>query len=257
MSDAVVIGFPKTGTTWLRFLLGAYAREVHGLEAAPLFDDAPSIRRSRHALVPRLRFTHGPLRWEGQIASDLSAANVVLPYRGVRTVLVVRHPIDVLVSHWHHAAERTPRLFDGSLTAFIDDPVFGMDKLLRFHQIWAPRVGGRLVHLVRYEDLRTSPAEGAAAVLRHLGLPVDWRAVSRAVEETSFDAMRRVEEQQPELRYRGGAPVFSPHADAGEPRHVRRGVVGGYRDELDGTVAARLEARVAKELPIVFGYGGR
>lgn len=254
LAEAVFVGFPKSGNTWVRLLVGSYVKEQLELRDLPLFDDQP-LRRSRGP-IPRYRFTHGPLQWSDQRAEDLRASTVTWPYAGTRTVLVVRHPLDVLVSHWHHNANRSPPLFTGSLSAFVDDPVFGLDKLIRFHQLWAPRVAEGRVHLLRYEELHRDTHGRAAALLEFLGLPVVATALNRAIAATTFSALRALEAAQPDLRYRSGAAVFSPRSGAGESPHIRRGVIGSYRDEMDPGVAARLEARVAIELPAAFGYAG-
>jgi hypothetical protein len=94
-------------------------------------------------------------------------------------------------------------------------------------------------------------------LLGFAGVPVDETIVAHAVERSSFQSMRRLELSGSAPRYRSsGAGVFAT-GDVREPNalHVRKGTVGGYRDELDPGAAAALEQRIGAEMPPWYGYG--
>jgi hypothetical protein len=173
--------------------------------------------------------------------------------------LIVRHPLDALVSLWMQQRHRTATGYDGDFAAFARDPVFGLDKALRFHALWAGERGRpRGLHLVRYEDLRADAAGGLRAILDFAGIPIDEAAVAHAVEASSFASMRRLEEAGAGPRYRSsGASVFAT-GDQGEPNafHVRRGEVGGYREHLTAEDATEFEAAIAEHMSPWYGYGG-
>lgn len=253
-----LIGYPKTGNTWTRFLLGRYLEQRCGLPEPPLFDGYDRFGRCQRACEgPGMHFTHAPLEWRSQTADDLSPERVVRPFRRGSVVLIVRYPVDVIASLWMQQRHRTAQGYDGDLQAFADDPVFGLEKLLRFHRLWEhERDRRRGLHLLRYEDLRADAQGALRDLLRFVGIPMDPAALSAAVDRASFASMRRLELSGAPPRYRSsGASVFA----TGDPTqadalHVRRGTVGGYRDYLEPAAASAMEARVTAGMPDWYGY---
>jgi len=257
--DAVVVGYPKSGNTWLRMLLGRYAQLLHALPEMPLFDLGD---RSHPDLAgypgPFFRFTHEPLEWRTQTAADLCAENVVEPFAGRRVVLLTRYPIDVLVSLFmQQKYTRNPHRYLGDLEELVDDPVYGLEKFLRFHALWDEGVGRTAAfRLARYEDLRRDAEREAAAIAQFLGFPLDEKALREAVEFASFDSMKSMQDAGRAPTYpSSGLGVFGP-IDPAEPRsnRVRSGKVGGYRTELRPETCARLERRIREALPARYRY---
>jgi hypothetical protein len=204
-----------------------------------------------------MHFTHAPLRWEEQDAHDLDRHTVVSPFRGRRVVMITRYPLDTLVSLWMQQRFRAEPPYNGDLLAFIADPVFGLEKLLRFHVIWAEeqrRAGGFC--LLRYEDLSADTCGSLRTLLDFLGIPIEQTALNDAVEAASFASLQRLEASGDGPRFGStGASVFAT-GDRSNPDawHVRRGVVGGYHQYLDLSEARALEARISSSMPPVFDY---
>jgi hypothetical protein len=84
--------------------------------------------------------------------------------------------------------------------------------------------------VVRYEDMKEDATRELARVLSFGGLDLPGSAVESAVEAARFDRMRKLEEKF--------GPVWP---GSGEERTVRRGTVGGWRDELDERTLAAIE----------------
>jgi len=252
------VGYPKTGNTWTRFLVGRYVQRVCGLKEPPLFDGYDRWGRCQRACVgPGMYFTHSPLRWDVQTAADLDRAGVVSPFDGRPVVLIVRYPLDVLVSAWMQERHRRVPPYEGDLSAFVADPVFGIEKLLAFHRIWgAERDRPDGLHLLRYEDLRADAVAGLRDVLSFVGIPVESEAVTAAAAESSFERMRELEESGAAPRYQtSGQSVFAT-GDRMNPEafHLRSGVVGGYARHLADSEADALERRISSEMPSWYGY---
>lgn len=256
---AVVVGYPKTGNTWLRFMLGSYLRAAHGLSSTPLLDEFDRLGRAvRYGGLPGITVTHQPLVWDDQTAAGLSAANVVEPFRGKTVVLLVRHPLDTLVSAWHQARNKVDPPYEGTLEDFVDDEVYGYEKLVRFYSLWRDaHDSGFPVTLVRYEDMQADAGRELCRVLAALGVTEpDAAAVATAVADSSFESMQRLEVSGDQPRYpSSGLPIFaSGDPDNPNARHVRRGEVGAYRTELAPDVVARCEQRIDADLGPWFGY---
>src|SRR6202012_1199993 len=89
---------------------------------------------------------------------------------------------------------------------------------------------GLHIHLLRYEDLLAATVATFARVADFLGLEKPLAVIERAVEATRFDTLRG-QEQTSGFRER-------------QPRQeifFRRGIAGGWCDELTAEQVARIE----------------
>jgi hypothetical protein len=255
-TDTCFLSFPKTGNTWLRFLLGRYIQQYCALESQPLFDESDWFGRCRgYCVGPRMHFTHRPLRWDGQGAADLDVGNVIAPFRGKQVILLARHPLDILVSLWMQEKYRVDPPFEGGLDAFIEDGNFGLDKLLRYYRLWLDhRETPRSFMLLRYEDLRRDTASEVRRLLGFIGIPCREDMLEDAIRHASFENMKRLEQSGESVAYQSGGNIFAT-GDRHNPDayHVRKGKIQGYREYLDEAHIRRYTERIAADV-IELGY---
>lgn len=256
------IGYPKTGNTWTRLMLGHYVSLLYGLKDIPLFDSLEELVpiSTKDTKVSAGIFTHSPLEWSMQTAQDLDFDNVILPYLNSKVIFLTRHPLDVVVSLYMHEKVRLAHLgrYTDTLAKFVFDPVFGLEKLLKFHTLWAQHYASISSFLLwRYEDVSENPARNFRTLLEFLDLPINEAALLESVEFASFSNMRRMESSEHSLVYRSSGFRFLSKAPTDDPNafHVRKGKVGGYRDEFDPLLLLELEQRVREGMPEFFGYG--
>ena len=257
-AQAVFVGYPKTGTTWTRFLVGHYIQSLCGIKRMPLYDSYDWLGRCERAPQgPPMIFTHRPLEWSGQTAHDLTPHNVVAPFRGKKVVLITRYPLDALVSAWFAERFQVKNIYVEGLHEFIDDRIFGMEKLLRFHEIWAYRCDEvAAFKVLRYEDLIADTGANLKAVCDFLGIPVDNNLIAETVSYASFENMKTLEGGDHKIRYRSsGLDVFAT-GDKANPDawHMRRGKVGGYCGYLDPGTARSFEDKISTGMADRFGY---
>ncbi len=260
--EVAVVAYPKAGSTWLRYLLGRYLQTRCRREEVYLFDGADRFGRCDRACEgPSMHFTHQPLVWAGQTAADLHHRNVIRPFARKRVILLARYPLDALISHWFQvraSAKHDGRELDLDLVGFITDPVWGLEKLIAFYNLWIRHSrDAREILLVRYEDLRSNTHAELERVLTFLRVGLDDRAMQRAISDASFESMQRLEASGGGPRYRlSGISIFAGYEDPADlsSLHVRRGKVGGFRDYLSGPDCARFERRIAAELDPRLGY---
>jgi hypothetical protein len=253
----VAVGYPKVGNTWLRITLGNYLAERYALASVPLMDAAEFDTLAAAGARAIGEFTHRPLEWTGQTANDLSYETVVGPFLASPVVLLARYPLDTIVSLFMQERFRNPQSpFEGSIADFIDHPVFGIEKLIRFHRLWDEARHDAKVLLWRYEDALADALREVARVLAFLGEPVDHAMAARAVEKASFENLRALEVSGRQPRYQSSnLPIFATGDPANQNAlHNRRGVAGGYRDEIPAALIPGLEDRIAREMPAWFGY---
>lgn len=239
-SDIFIVGHPKSGMTWMEFLLSYAILERENDNAVTFrtqYDYVPDLSAvgPRDPLflgcyagrpAPRVFFTHTP--------SDPRLL------RG-RVVYVLRDPRDVLVSYYHHHRRRVQG-FNLSLSAFVR-------KEDTYPCPWDVHVRGWLegprrerIFVVRYEELRADTAGGLAQILQFCAVPHTPANIERAVRLSDFKRMKEVEQAFPENK-----PVYEKGAT-----FVRRGKVGGWRDELSAADIAYLQERLG---PTMKAYG--
>jgi hypothetical protein len=199
------ISFPKSGRSWLRYALrlaGAadLIRYHHdGFEyndgARPALDFNFEARLQRSTLVDRIVYLH-------------------------------RDPRDVMVSLFFQVTGRFKDFFhyQHSISEFIRDPYFGAGNLAEFQRQWNELSTQGRVLRITYEQCHEQFEIVLKSVLDFYEIPPPGLSLSCIARDSSFATMKEVEHSvqfdEPWLRTRNGAPK------------VRRGQVGGFRDEL-------------------------
>ncbi len=221
--DVFLVSYPRSGNTWLRFLIG---NMIHtdtpvtfaNVESLLPFTDLHCDRVLLRAPRPRILKSH-----EGFFA------------RYPRVIYIVRDPRDVAVSYYHfHVKSRDlaegfsidqyVRLFvgaeqpDGRLIGPWADHVRGWVKM---------RQGTYDFLLLRYEDLLKDTQHELARAADFLRVRVTPERLARAVEMSSADRMRSLEKAQWRLwkttrRSRADKP-FVRTADAGDWKRFLEG----------------------------------
>lgn len=249
-----VVSYPKCGRTWLRYALGVILCEHFGITIA---NDAELLEINRlsriDARVPSIRFSHDDnphLKRLDQLGRNKHA------YRSRDVILLVRDPRDVVVSSFHQHTRRAPVFgdpgFEGSLDEFIRHPVFGIRVIVEFLNIWASaRDIPRSFLLLRYEDMQETLERELRRVLSFIGIHVENRLVKAGAVAASFERMQELEHSDAL-----GAGRLRP-SDPSDPNSfkVRRGEVGGFRDELSASDVEYVDTEMARLDPF-FGYEG-
>lgn len=247
-ADVVVLSLGKSGRTWLRVMLHqALSRELgipfDPIRLEPGTSGAPRIVYS-HELATHLR--------QGTLGTQL-VGKAILPTaiaREKRIVVLARDPRDVVVSSYHHKTERSKKTAI-PMAEFVRHPRWGIEGLVRVLNRWRVRFAEHPhCHWLRYEDLKRDAGGELARLFAAIEVPVGAASIAGAVEFARFDRMKAAEAAgvHGDARLRPGDPARP------ESFKVRRGQVGGYRDELDPDSIAWLDAAVARLDP-AYGYG--
>lgn len=235
----VLASYPKSGRTWLHYMLVTYYAAKYGLSPQKRII---SMAR-REPRMPSIILTH-----DGKVSAFWCRNK--WPYAGRQVVFLCRDPRDAVVSHYHHCRDRD-RVYDGELSGFLRDPYYGIDAVIGFlNDWWRARHQPKAFHLCCYEDFLGSTRSELLKLLAFLKeWEVDNQALDEAVASGSLESMRQ-REQSGAINLSGlTGPVQTEDA-----RKVRKGKVGGYREELDADDIAYLDERVATQLDPAFGY---
>ena len=228
-SDVFVASYPRSGNTWLRFMLyeilvgqSSSFKNVHQL--------VPDIGRQGKALPVlgsqgRLIKTHEPFR------SD---------YR--KAIYLVRDARDVALSEFAYqkALGLAEDDFEVYLRRFLQGKVNPFGSWAAHVDSWmeAKDRGQCEVLLVRFDEMRATPETSLAEMMNFLGVRVEPDVIPRAVANNSVEKMRDKEK-------------VNPQKASAKGRFIRSGSVGGWRekftdaqaqlvDQYAGTILSRL-----------------
>lgn len=157
--------FPRSGSTWFRFFLEAATGEQTGIAGARM---ARVLPRGGDGLVIK---TH---------ARD--------SHRYTHAIHLVRNPFDVIDSYfdWKQSLGWAWKHGEVSWDEFVRLAAPKWRDHTR-HWLDAPIP----VYRVRYEDCRRDAAAEFSKLVAWLGYPVSEEALSRALEATSFDTLKK------------------------------------------------------------------
>ena len=227
--DAFVVSYPKSGNTWVRFLIAHLVAAGRPVDFSSVQEIVPGIdwlsaRKIRSLSRPRILKSHE-----------------YFDPRYEKLVYLVRDPRDVVVSYYHHDLRRGLIPEGHPIEQYVARFLAGR---LDPYGSWQEHVGSWLgardgdpgFLLLRYEDLSAAPEPGLRRIADFLGLRSSDAELESACERSSFEAMRRLERFQAET-----AGTLSP-VRVQQP-FVRSGTVGGWRRELPPALGARITAR--------------
>ncbi len=216
--DSALISFPKSGRTWVRFMLASVGVETKYDHAGAETRDGRTFEQIRGR----------PAKWSKR-----------------RIVFLFRDPRDTAVSSYFQASKRLKegRRFRGSLDEFIRDPRFGIEKIARFNLLWlesAPLF--RDFMSVSYRGLQSDTQGELSRIVEFItGAQADESRVRRAVEDGAFDNMRRLELALGPAKDRRSRLGGGDTSDS-ESLKARRGKVGGWSDYFSAEDSAYADA---------------
>jgi len=225
-ADAFVAAYPRSGSTWLRFLL-AELLSGQGSQFGTVNELIPQVghhQRSRPILPGggRLIKTHESYRSQ---------------YR--RTVYLVRDARDVALSE--HAYQTALGIFHGGfdqyLVSFLSGNVNGYGAWHKHVASWldSPLVSTGNLLLVKFDDLRLKTAATLKSILDFLNVEIDGNVIHSAVEANSLERMRAKEKHSPQRASKRG-------------QFVRSGAVGGWRERYSPDQLALVDRYAGTQL---------
>ncbi len=236
-TDAFLAHFPKSGNTWLAFMLG----EV-------LFDRSIDWENEGRYLPPVGQQNQAPETLPGSGRLLRTYEPYRSEYSGKKAVYLVRHVGDVAVSYFNWLQWWTKVEFDFEtfLRHFFEGRIDAHGAWQNHVESWlTAKESDRLI--VRYEDLRRSPESELTRVLGHLGMSSQPDRVQRAVENNTVENMRAKEDAVRETVFQGRNE---------QRRFVRKAAIGDSKEWLSDSALKLLE-RYAGNTLSQLGYDGQ
>ncbi len=226
-TDVMMCSYPRSGSTWLRFLLFSLTTDEQGsFRSVGKVMPYVGVHARAAAVLPdggRLIKTHEPFN-----------------RRYHRAIHLVRDPRDVAISYWtfmQRLGKIEVRPEDdeaASFDAFIDALIAGRidafstwDAHLRSY-LRAAELRQADILRISYEDMRADTPSALMSIGSFLGLSVTRDMAESAAERGSLENMRRAEDD-------AVATDETPFATTGRRtgiRAIQSGQVGGWRSRL-------------------------
>ena len=197
-----------------------------GAPTQPLtMDDMNRVRPAAHAAIAGLSSSNIFAKTHSAITA-VKGIPTITPSLTKGAVYIVRNPLDVAVSYANHFSVDLDRAIEALChSGAILKPNAG--QVFQVLGSWTDHVASwcdrpdLLRHVMRYEDMRTQPAETFSRLLQFLGLPDDAGRRDQALRFADFKELRRQED----------AAGFS-EKPATADRFFREGRTGGWADVL-------------------------
>lgn len=270
-----IASWPKSGNTWFRSLLTSYIRgechinRLYGMSERNQYfmqvvspkgiDDLSEIEQVALRPSMLLHMSH----WMTKSHPDTSLRMFVKTHcaniniQGIplipkmvshAAVVIVRDPRDVVVSLINHTEKDAFHCTD---RLFREDNVLNMRPFAwpsswnTFYKSWMYKdvnLGPCPYILIRYEDLFNETALTFRTVLEFLNMEIDKDRIHRAVEQTSFERLKKQEEESGFDEFKGRQTKF-----------FRRGIIGSYKDELNPKCCELIEKN-CEDIMKIFKY---
>ncbi len=187
--DTFLVSYPKSGNTWVRFLLANLIHPNQTIDFTNINQmlPAPGVLSKRFLRTlprPRILKSHEPF-----------------DVRFRKVVYLVRDPRDVAVSEYHFDLKKRYIGADVTLEQFV--PRFIAGGTSSYGSWWkhaaswiAARQGNPAFLLVRYEDLLSDALSETAKIAEFLGIQAGPERLQEAIDKSSADRMRKLEKQQ-------------------------------------------------------------
>jgi Sulfotransferase domain len=254
-ADFVLVAYAKSGRTWLSVMITHLAHQRFGTPLDELVGSSDFQRN--YPNLPQFFLTA-----DNFAPPSMSEQALIELYKARKVILLVRDPRDIVVSLYYQLSKRSSALTQAvfevpenlsemSLFDFVRDGRAGLPRVIEWLNRWQ-RLIAEIPESVtlHYEHLRTDTPSGLAAVARLIGWDCSQAEIQAAVDFADFDKLKSLERRK---FFQSGR--MQP-GDPGDPDSykVRRGKVGGYREDFTPEQIAWMDELTAEHLSPALGY---
>lgn len=246
-TDVFLVGHPKSGNTLMSYLLAMIVFKD--------FEKKINLANIDH-YVPGIHFEDIAIERHPNLSERRVFRNEVPVYPRYypRTIYLVRDPRSVLVSYYHMYCT----IFNDTTTTlqgFVDEYLRNgniqryepqIDRWDRQVLAWSDRADrDDRVLIVKYEDMVKKKPEILKKTLTFTGIECSNELFDLVIQRSSFEAMRKTEEEFGEENY--------PGEMAQRGRFIRKGKSDGWKEEMSPDTVKAIESEFSAAMKRV-GY---
>lgn len=230
--DTFLVSYPKSGNTWVRFLIANLMVngkvEINFHNAVDYIPDIDAHKKIANELnPPRIVKSHQPFN-----------------KKFARVLYIIRDPRDVYVSYFFYLQKKLPKEHQ-DINSFIKN-------INQYNISWEDHVQSWMKNLsvehmfVRYEDLKLNPFEKLKEISTFCNLQTDDSLLKSSIEKSSFNSMSKIEDEK-------GRPFTNEEDAKKSTKFVRSGKSGGWKEHLDLDIQQYIEKKCG-DMMQKFGY---
>jgi hypothetical protein len=226
--DIFITSYPKSGNTWLRFLLAnILKRNDEEIDFHTVHEYIPEVGKQEEIIKalkrPRIMKSHAPY---------------VSEYPKV--IYLIRDGRDIYVSYYHHRLKQLPP--DCTFRQFLERQDHYPSTWGEHVESWISAGDTSKILLVKYEDLVHDCNKELKRILNFIGINRSQSQLKSATKASCFENMQRIEREKGRLFRRGGPDIF-----------MRRGKTGDWKDYFKQEEKIIFKAREGQFL-VKLGY---
>ncbi len=177
--DIYIVEFPKSGITWLSFVLGSVELKICNIsELLTYYNhhryiiDIHQVRNSSiHRFLNR---------------TFIKSHSVFNPYYYF-VIYLIRNPFDVMVSYYNFMLSFG---YQDTFDKFVRDKKYGICKWKAHVNSWIhKKTDVQRIHLIKYEELITDAESAITKLYNNLGVEIDRQLINESLKEHSVEKM--------------------------------------------------------------------
>ena len=212
-----LVSFPKTGRTWLNYMLRKMVKESN--HTPKNNENFIFNEHDNSEIIIENGTRNTPL--------DVFKFTSRYRYRRGKVLFLVRDPRDVVVSHFHQVTKRAnnPFIFN-SISDFIKDDILGFKRIIQYYNLWFfQKDVPKDFLLIKYEDLLNQGVDTLSEINQFLNIDIPKQKIEKIYSESTADKMRKKEKEN---KLKG----FKNFGKDRDKLKVRNAKSGGFINEL-------------------------
>jgi predicted nucleotidyltransferase len=189
-NDVFLVSFPKSGNTWLRFLIGNY---LYGNVDFSNVDD----------LVPDIHIC-GRKHLQQMKGQRFIKSHFPFNPNYPKVIYIKRNIKDVLISYFFWYKKVDPlkfKKFDRFFDLFVENGVGPFGTWLDHVNNWIYKAKDRQILVVNYEDLKENTFEEMERILNFCEVPIEKQKLISAIKRSDVKNMSNLEKNQKNLKF--------------------------------------------------------
>ncbi len=207
--DTFIVSYPKSGNTWMRFLLANYMKtDNKTIDFINVINYIPEYAKHKEALVnvPRPRYIK---------------SHNTFTTKFPKVLYIIRDPKDAYVSYYHYLLKRLPA--GTTFKNFLRIENYRPSNWYQHVTDWEKHPN---ILIVKYEDLKSDTFAEMSKILNFLNFKVDDSKLQKAINEASFENMKVIEKEK-------GRPYVNEEEKKKSTDFMRKGTIGDWKNYFD------------------------
>ena len=223
-SDIYIVEFPKSGITWLCFLISnsILSNNKNESMSATFYNIQqliPDIHMSKY--IPNNNL------WKMTTPRFIKSHHEYTPdYKNI--IYLIRDPLSVMISYYKYLTGLD--IIDMNFSEFVRSKQYGILTWINHVNSWGKNItNAQKLHIVKYENLLEEPQKTLENLFNNLGIKVSKESIQRSIELSSFNKMKESEN------------IYKNHNPFYKLNFVRKG--GKNNEEVDDQIKEYIDSK--------------